>query len=94
MIMTYDFALLARRDAKLMKAIKDALASQNNEVVCTDIHKLSFFPSKKTVIVNALSESSPFHCKVIPKEISYTAVIKMLNNDWDDICENEIMDVE
>ncbi len=94
MIMTYDFALMAQRDTKLLKAINDALVSQNNEVVCTDIHKLCFFPSKKTVIVNALSENSPFHYQVVPKEISYTAIIKMLNNNWDDICKGEIIDVE
>ena len=94
MIKTYDFALIAQRDAKLMKAINDAMDSQNNEVVYTDIHRLSFFPSKKTVIVSALSENSPFHHKVVPKEISYTAVIKMLNNNWEDICKDEIMDIE
>lgn len=30
MIMTYDFALIAQRDSELMKAINDAMASQND----------------------------------------------------------------
>ena len=46
------------------------------------------------VIVKPLSENSPFHYKVVPKAISYTAVIKMLNKNWADICDGEIMDVE
>ena len=94
MIMTFDFALIAQRDAKLMKAIKDAIASQRKEVVCTDIHKLSFFPSKQTVIVEALTQNSPFYYKVVPKEIKYSAVIKMVNGNWEDICEGEILDVD
>ena len=94
MIMTYDFALIAQRNSKLMKAINDAMASQNDQEVCTDMHRLSFVSSKKVVIVEPLSENSPFHYKVVPKAISYTAVIKMLNNNWADICEGEIMDVE
>ncbi|MBQ8568292.1 MAG: hypothetical protein IJ446_03650 [Oscillospiraceae bacterium] len=93
MMMTFDFALMAQRDAELMKAITDAMSSPKNEVVCTDIHKLSFFPSKKTVVVTALSETSPFHYKVVPKEISYSAVIKMLNKNWNDICEDEIRNI-
>lgn len=94
MIMTFDFALIAQRDAKLMQAIHDAMASQKNEVVCTNIHKLSFFPSKQTVIVDAVSKNSPFHYKIVPKEIKYPAVIKMLNNNWKDIRKDEIMDIE
>ncbi len=94
MIMTFDFALIAQRDAKLMNAINDAIVSQRNEVVCTEIHKLSFFPSKQTVIVEALSQNSPFRYKVVPKEIKYSAVTKMLNGNWEDICEGEILDVD
>ena len=94
MIMTFEFALMAQRDAKLMQAIYDAMASQTDKVVCTDVHKLSFFPSKQTVIVNAFSINSPFQHKIVPKEINYSAVIKMLNNNWEDICKDEIMDIE
>ena len=94
MIMTYDFALIAHRDSELMKAINDAMVSQNDQEVCTDIHRLSFVSSEKVVIVKPLSENSPFHYKVVPKVITYTAVIKMLNNNWADICDGEIMDVE
>ena len=46
MIMTFDFALIAQRDAHLKK------------------------------------------------EIKYSAVIKMMNGNWDDICEDEILDVD
>lgn len=88
--MTYDFALLAQKDAKLMKAINDAMMSKKNEVVCTELHKLSFFPSKQIVIVEALSENSPFHYKILPKEIKYSVVAKLINGKWEDLCENEI----
>ncbi len=43
MIMTYDFGFMAERDAELKEAINNALQSPKNEVVCTEIHKLSFF---------------------------------------------------
>ena len=94
MITTYDFALFAQRDTELMQAINDAMASPNNEVVYTEIHKLSFFPSKQTVIVDALSKNSPFHNKIIPKEIKYSAINKMLHKNWESIGKDEIMDIE
>lgn len=77
-----------------MQAIYDAMASQTEIVVCTDVHKLTFFPSKQTVIVNSFSKNSPFQYKIVPKEIKYSAVIKILNNNWEDIREDEIMDIE
>ena len=94
MIMTFEFALIAQKDATLMRKINIAMASQNNEVVCTDIHKLSFIPSKQAVIVNALSNNSPFYYKIVPKEIKYSAVVKMLNNDWENISNDEIIDID
>ena len=94
MIMTFEFALIAQRDAKLMQAINNAIASQKEEIVCTEIHRLSFFPSKQTVIIDALSNNSPFHHKIAPKKVKYSALIKMLNNDWENICKDEITDIE
>lgn len=92
MIMTYDFVPMAQRDNILLEKIKHALLSQADEIIYTDIHKLCFSPSKQSLLVEARSENSPFHNKVVPKEIKYSAVIKMLNNNWDEICEDEIID--
>ncbi|MBR6530191.1 MAG: hypothetical protein IKT43_02110 [Clostridia bacterium] len=94
MIKTFDFVFDAQRNPKLMQEIKDALQNQTDVVVCTDVHKLSFLPSKQAVIVTPLSENSPYNFKVIPKEIKYTAIIKMLNGNWDNISHDEILDVE
>ena len=83
---------MAQRDSKLMEAIHNALASQENTVVCTDMHRISFLGFKQTAIVEALSDNSPFSYKIVPKAIKFSAVIKMLNGEWEDICEGDIID--
>ncbi len=92
MIMTFDFVFMAQRDNILLEKIKHALLSQTNEVIYTDIHKLCFYASKQSLLVDARSENSQFRYKIVPKEIKYSAVVKMLNNNWEDICEDEIID--
>ena len=40
------------------------------------------------------SQDSLFNCKIVAKEIKYSAVRKMINGNWEDICEGEVVDVE
>ncbi|MCH5342153.1 MAG: hypothetical protein J1E01_11875 [Acetatifactor sp.] len=82
MEMTYDFILMAMRDEKLMKEIQDALSGNSECEIFTGIHKLSFSSTKQTVLVEACSDTSLFSHKIIPKEIPYSAVQKMLGGDW------------
>ncbi len=93
MLMTFDFIFMAQKDNSLSKKIETALLSPVDEVIYTDIHKLSFCALKQSLFVDARSEDSPFRYKIMPKEIKYSAVRKMLNNNWDDICEDEIRDI-
>ena len=94
MIRTYDFALMARKNSKLMKEIKCALISSENDIIYTDIHKLSFYSHKKILRVEPIADNNSLYHKIIPKDIKYSAVLKMLANDWDLICGDEIMDVD
>lgn len=93
MIITFDFILMAQKDNILMEKIKHAVESKENAVVYTDIHKLSFCASKQSVIVENKSDSISLGYKIIPKEIKYDALLKMLDNNWECICESDIIDV-
>lgn len=94
MIMTYDFVLMARRDPYLKEEILSAMKSDSTVDVLTDIHRLHFQPDRQTVIVRALSDTSDFHWKISPKEITYRAVSLMLDGKWDALTEEDIQDVE
>lgn len=94
MLRTYDFALMAQKDEVLLRKIENALLNSADEVIYTDMHKLSFMASKELLLVEARSENSPVHHKIVPKMIKYSAVRKMLNGSWEDISEGEILDVE
>lgn len=93
LIMTYDFILLARRDAALMRQLREAVTCDTNNEICTDIHRLYFNRNKKSVIIKPYSETSDFHWRVVPKEVTYQAFLKMLADDWDNIKPDEIRDV-
>jgi len=93
MIMTFDFAFMAQRDKALRTEIEQAILSKADSIVYTDIHKLSFSVSRQVVTVEPLSGSSLFRHKIITKAIKYSAIIKMLNNNWDNIGNDEISDI-
>lgn len=84
---------MAQKDDFLRAEIEQIISSNVDKVVCTDIHKLSFSASEQAAAVEPLSNSSPFCHKIIPKKIKYSAIIKMLNNDWDNIGKDEIFDI-
>lgn len=92
MTMTYDFIPKARRDKAFLKQLKKALFSQSESIIFTDIHKLSFYPDKQAVTVEPKSDTSDFKEKIVPKEISYQAVLHMLDGEWDKINPNDIID--
>lgn len=94
MIMTYDFVFMAQRDNKLMEKIEKAIISQSDKIIYTDIHKLVFLSSKQSLIVYPCSEDSLFCKKIVPKEIKYSAVRKMIDGKWEEISKDEIMDIE
>lgn len=83
--MTYDFIIMARRDKAFFTQLQDAMASASDCEVLTDIHKLRFQPGKQVVTVGPHSETRTFCHKVIPTEIAYQTLQKMIDGDWDSI---------
>ena len=93
MIMTYDFILKAQHDKDFMNEIRNAISSGLDNEIFTDIHRLRFYGEKKVVIVGPYSEHSDFNWKIIPKEITYSAILKMLEGNWDSIGSDDIRDI-
>lgn len=91
--MTYDFILTAKRNEKFRSQIDEALLNNLESEICTDIHKLSFLPKSQTVIITARSDTSAFKEKIVPKKITYQALMKMLDGEWDRIAPDDITDL-
>ncbi len=94
MIMTYDFIMTAKRNKNFRSQIEEAVLSDSNNEICTDICRLTFFPESQAVIVTANSDSGVFKHKIIPKKITYRALRKMLNGEWDSIVPGDIEDFD
>lgn len=94
MLMTFDFIFMAQRDKILMKQLREAIQSDSDVEICTDIHRIHFDAHRKTVAVRPFSETSAFRCKIAPKEIKYKAFVKMLDMDWDDLASGDIIDLD
>jgi len=90
--MTFDFIMDARRDEVLMNKIKEHIFSEKDGEVCTEIYRLRFNGKDKKVIIEALSDTSPFHNKIVPKAINYETLEKVLDGNWDAL-ENGVMDI-
>lgn len=84
MIMTYDFIFYAKRDSQFMQQIRECIISRRDTELCTEIHRLHFYGKQQLVIVKPLSNTSPFHEKVIPKTIDYQDLTRMLDGHWDE----------
>ena len=93
MIMTYDFILTAKHSKIFCSKIDEAVLSNKHSEICTNIHRLTFVPESQTVTITAKSDISPFKHKIAPKKITYQALMKMLNDEWDSIAPDEIMDL-
>ena len=83
MVMTFDFINYARKDSTFMKKLKDCLVSNDDAEMCTDICRLLFDGKRRVVRIEAISDTSPFHNKIIPALISYEALNAVLHGDWD-----------
>lgn len=93
MLTTFDFILIAHRDPAFMARLKSAVRSHEGCELCTDIHRLTFDPKAQTISVTPNSPDSLLGCKVIPKKIAYSALMKLLNGDWAHITSEEITDL-
>ena len=93
MMKTYDFLLIAKRDKNFRAKMDEAISSDMDCEICTDIHRLTFSSKSQTVAVTAKSNTSPFKEKIVPKRITYQALIKLLDGDWNSIGPNDITDL-
>ena len=93
MIKTYDFIPIVQRNKEFMEQIRKAVLCDIDNVICIDIFRLSFDGKKKTVTIRPFSETSDFHWKIVAKEVTFQALIKMIEGDWDNIGLNDIKDV-
>lgn len=94
MIMTYDFILYAKRDKDFMKQLRNAVLNDFDNEIYTDTHILSFQPKIKTVIIKAKPDINSFRNKIVPKKVTYSAFIKMLDGDWENINTDDIIDFD
>ena len=84
------FVFKAQRNANFRNEIESALAATDSCEICTDIVRIHFNPAKKTVAITPLSETSPFHVKVVSKEVTYHVLRLMLDNKWERINPDEV----
>lgn len=93
MLMTFDFIRVAQKDEKFMEELRKALACDMDSEVCTNMFRLSFHAKEQSVLVGPFCETSDFHWKIVQKKITYRALDKMLNGEWDGIRDEDIRDV-
>ena len=93
MIMTFDFAMLAWKDNELMTKLQNGLVQENENEVLTKYHRIIFYPGVQKIDIFPISESSPFHWKITPKQITYSAFWKMLNKDFEHFEDGDIIDI-
>ena len=94
MIMTYDWMIYAQNHPPFKKQIEDLIASGNDgELTSRDMHRIKFEAGTQTVVVTPYSKTSDFHRKIIPKRISYRAILQIINGNWNDLREVDIQDV-
>ena len=93
MIKTFDFILMAKRDKNFRAKIDEAISSNMDCEIYTDIHRLTFSSKSQTVTITAKSNTSPFKEKIVPKRITYQSLIKLLDDEWTSIASNDITDL-
>lgn len=54
---------------------------------------MTFLPGLQAVIVTAKSDTGAFRNKIVPKKITYQALLKMLDGKWNDIAPGDITDI-
>lgn len=55
------------------------------------IHKMIFNGNTEKVRIEPLSENSPFHYKIIPAEIKYETLTELLNGNFDNLNDEDII---
>ena len=91
MEMTYDWLNHARNNPELKQKIKDIINScQNTELTYQNMYRITFENTSQSVIVRPFSETSDFHYKIFNTRITYRAVLKLIDGNFEDILSSDI----
>ena len=91
---TYDWIIRSWNDKTLEQKIRSVISDNKNiELTIDQIFRLNFDYQNQSVTVRPFSDTSYFHCKIIPKRITYSAVLKLLDKNFDDISEDDIVEI-
>lgn len=90
MEMTYDWIVFSSAQFK-QKIRETILCNENRELIWDDMVLISFNHETQYATVKPLSSTSPFHYKIIPKMISYKAVISIMDKNFDNINDTDII---
>lgn len=93
MIMTFDFVMQAWGNSKLMLELQNSMKQDSKNEVHTPYHRIIFYPDIQKIDIFPLSEKSPFHWKIISKRITYSALDKMLNKDFEHFADGDIVNI-
>ena len=90
MEMTYDWIVFSSEEFK--QKVREAIScNENLELTWNNMVLISFNHETQCATVKPLSATSPFHYKIIPKMISYKAVISIMDNNFDNITDSDII---
>jgi len=91
MEMTYDWLIHARNNPELKQKIKDIINSnQNTELTYQEMYRITFENTSQSVIIRPFSETSDFHYKIFNTRITYKAVLKFIDGNFEDILPSDI----
>ncbi len=94
MIKTYDWIAYAQSHQDLKEKIEEAITSGKDcELTILNTYKIIFEADTLSAIVEPLSQSKALQNKIIPKRISYKAIQKLLNGEYEDITEEDFKDI-
>ena len=89
--MTFDWIIWANRDSGFKEQIEDLITnSQTIEITYRQMYRLRFDGSSQSLLVTPFSNTSDFNRKIIPTQISYDAVKRLLKGDWDSLTHEDI----
>lgn len=90
MEMTYDWIVFSSEQFK--QKVREAIScNENREATWDNMVLISFNHETQYATVKPLSATSPFHYKIFPKMISYKAVISIMDKNFDNISESDII---
>ena len=94
MLQTFDFIRCAWKNDELMLKLMDSMKKDVDSEVHTECHRIRFRADIRKVEIFPLSETSPFHWKVIPKQMTYSALLQMLHKDLEHFKDDDIVDID